>query len=399
MKRSVPFLIMILLISLMISSALAEFSRESWFSMGLSALEDGTPEAVEMAVDYFDAAGNYDQAKNYKQYSLYLEDIFALDSEEEVDINNTIAGLFRLSGKEDFEASLQEHGFYACQLLIDYIAARQLQNEGQLAKAWHAYYVIDDVLDSADRLYVLTAQVYQIGKASMEDGRYLDAIEALRNLYYADSETLLARAEELIQPAPTPIPTPSPTPSLEDKTITLSVETASGYNALTWNLVDGAENYEILRHQTGKQYKAVSSVTEGNTYDDSNVYSGYRYYYTVIAHFSGGRTIASNEEIVIAQKASGQSTPPNGTKVITIYCYSGGKIIDIRYQQCYVGSNWIKSPSIDGYLADGALIGKPKTVEVILSENGTLTPESVSFNYVNLSIGFSVMPVITESPD
>lgn len=397
MRRSAYILTLVFLLCMNILPAHAEFSRDRWYEMGLTALDDGTPEAVEMAIDYFDAAGNYDQAKNYKQYCLYLTDIFAMDSEEGIDINNTIAGLIRLGSKEGFETSLQEHGFYSCQLLIDYIGARQLEKDGQLAKAWHAYYVIDDVLDAGDRLNTLTAQVYQIGKAALDDGRYLDAIEALRQLYYADSQELLARAMALVEPTPTPIPTPTSTPNLEGMTIFLSADTASGCNTLTWNLLDGAEQYEIKRHKTGQEYAAVAYITDANTYTDGDVKSGFRYYYTVVAHFSGDRTITSNEVIVIAGRKNSQPTPNPGTtpratngtvaettpettpltKVVTIYCYYDDTILDIKYQTCHLGTNTINAPHIQNYIPNKSLTSQ----EVILYQNGTLSAESISFSY------------------
>ena len=213
MKRFLSVLFFAAMLCLIVIPASAEFSRDRWYEMGLTALEDGTPQALEMAIDYFDAAGNYDQAKNYKQYCQYLTAILAMDGEMNTDINTVVAALKRLGKKDDFEASLQAHGFYSCQILIAYIEARQLETAGDIAKAWHAYYAIDDVLDAGDRLDALTARVYQIGVTALNQGKYREAIEILKDLDYTDSEILLARAEQQLQPPATPTPPPTPTPS------------------------------------------------------------------------------------------------------------------------------------------------------------------------------------------
>ncbi len=205
MKRPVSFLILIMLLLLMAFQAHAEFSRESWFSMGVSALEDGTPEAVAMAVDYFDAAGNYDQAKNYKQYCQYLLGIFAMDGED-ADISTTLAGLKRLGKKSDFEESLQAHGFYSCELLVTYIETRRLEEKDEIVKAWHGYYAIDHVLDAGERMDALTADVYKVGLAKYAIGDYTGTIEALRDLDFENSEEILDRALKLAYPVPTPAP-------------------------------------------------------------------------------------------------------------------------------------------------------------------------------------------------
>ena len=205
MKRTTLFLIFVLL-CLVIAPSHAEFSRDRWYEMGLTALEDGTPQALEMAIDYFDAAGNYDQAKNYKQYCQYLSSIIGMEDGVVSDVNTIVAGLKRLGKKDDFEASLQEHGFYSCQLLVVYIEARQLEEKNETVKAWHAYYGIDDVLDAGERMDALAESVYKIGAVKLVCEDYLGAIEAFQDLDFANSEELLAQAMQKAYPVPTPAP-------------------------------------------------------------------------------------------------------------------------------------------------------------------------------------------------
>ena len=67
-----------LLLCLSVCSAHAEFSRENYYDMGLRILKEMDPDQLEDAMDYFNAAGNYQEAKNYRQYVMSLRDIFAI---------------------------------------------------------------------------------------------------------------------------------------------------------------------------------------------------------------------------------------------------------------------------------------------------------------------------------
>ena len=213
MKRSVSFLILLSFLFLMVSPAHAEFSRGDWYNMGLSVLEEMDPDRLTEAMDYFDAAGNYLEAKSYKQYILSLQDIFAMNDGKSVDLNTTMYRLQVLAKKAGFEASLADHGLPGSQDLRTYILAHQLEESKDYAEAWHLYAEIDYVLDALERRIELTPLAYKQGKDAYQRKDYSRAADALRDLDYLDSETMFLKADSIANPTPTPSPRPAPPPS------------------------------------------------------------------------------------------------------------------------------------------------------------------------------------------
>lgn len=493
MKRTAAFLLSLMLLCSLASSATATFSREDWYAMGLSALEEMTLDSAEMAVDYFDAAGAYEHAKRYKQYAQCLCEIFAMSSNPTADMAMTKYRLQDLKQFSGFGNSLAEHCFPSCSDLLVYIEARELEQAGDFFPAWTRYLLINDVLDAMDRRYEITPLAYEKGKALYDAEDYVAAADIFRNLNWADSETLYRSAMAKLNPESVPvqqtstsvplqeIPTPVPAipmtveiqePGYKEELVTvyitinengiidaievdastqilgsrcekptfteqfvglskpvtlgieidavsgatqtseavvnavnhlfafikenrapaasasepliLTVTPAVGHNVLSWNTLEGAESYEIMRHMTHTSYNTLSLVNDAE-YDDADVLQGYRYYYTVIAHFTDGSTVTSNEiELIASKQATASPTPkpadidnhlPVLTRRVTIYCYSHGELIATRYQTCFPGRNTVNAPEIDGY----KLMDFPYSAVVTLSEDGTLSPESVSF--------------------
>ena len=105
---------------------------------------------------------------------------------------------------------------------------------------------------------------------------------------------------------PTTAPTAVPTLSLE-------VKTYIGYNSLSWNSISGATSYTIRRHKTNGSYSDLTTTKE-TTYNDYDVSGSYKYYYTVVANLSGGKTISSNEINRVAATAKPTSAPVKVTE-------------------------------------------------------------------------------------
>ena len=213
MKRIFALLLVTTLLCVGLPTAQAAFSREDWYAMGLSSIEEMTPDAIDMAVEYFEAAGTYEQAKDYKQYAQCLSEIFAMDSETPPNISMTKYRLVDLAQITEFTSSLAEHDFPSCADLLTYIEARQLESEGHYAQARNQYQQIRYILDATDRRYNLTANAYEEGKALFERGDYVGATEVFKDLRWLDSEELYQRAYAETHPTPTPTPKPTPTPT------------------------------------------------------------------------------------------------------------------------------------------------------------------------------------------
>ena len=158
--------------------------------MGLAALVEMDPDQLNYAMECFDAAGNYQEAKSYRQYIMSLQDIFVIDSSESVNLKTTVYRLQVLDELPEFVASLAEHNLPACQSLITYITARQMEASGDYATAWHLYAEIYNVLDALDRRIGLSPMAYCQGKEALAQGDYQTAKDALQGLKWEDSEAL-----------------------------------------------------------------------------------------------------------------------------------------------------------------------------------------------------------------
>ena len=210
MKRMLAAIIIFLFLAAI--PAHAVFSREDYYTMGISALLEMTPESIGKAIDSFEAAGDYGEAKNYRQYAQSLSEIFFLDEGQMPEFEKTVYRLSRLAGKEGFALSLAENILPSCEGLIVYIQARELEAAGDNAGAWHCYVEIEEVLDSADRVIDLAEPAYEQGKAAYDAGDYKAAAAALDGLDWPGSEVLYLSAMQKLTPTPAPSPIPSPTP-------------------------------------------------------------------------------------------------------------------------------------------------------------------------------------------
>ena len=213
MKRLLALVLICMLICLSALPAYAVFSREDYYGMGIASLAEMTEEDALQAVNHFDKAGDYAEAKNYKQYAQALSEVFRLDGDEKPDLTKTVYRFSLLAGKGSFAESLMENSFPSCEGMIAYIEARRMEEAGDYAAAWHSYALTENVLDSFDRQVDLADKAYEQGKAAYIRGDYAFAAEALKDLNWLDSEEMYKKALSIIKPtpAPTPVPTPRPT--------------------------------------------------------------------------------------------------------------------------------------------------------------------------------------------
>ena len=112
--------------------------------------------------------------------------------------------------------------------------------------------------------------------------------------------TLPPAKTETQPPTETAVAPPPTTGSETAPVLTLQVEVQYKQNKLTWNPVDGAVSYTVLRHMSDK-YPEESRYTERETtteteYTDEVRYS-YKYYYTVIANDADGNEICKSNEV------------------------------------------------------------------------------------------------------
>ena len=226
MKRILAVTFTILL-CLTVYTAHAEFSREAWYGMGLISLEEMNPDQLDYAMECFDAAGNYQEAKNYIQYILSLQDIFSMGSDKPADLAITTYRLQILSELPDFVASLAEHNLPSCPNLNTYITARQAEASGNYATAWHLYAEINNVLDALNRRIGLTQLVYEQGKEALEQQDYLAAAEALQGLSWRDSDTLYQQAVAAIPTSASVTVTYKANANITLKTETVSIPTGT----------------------------------------------------------------------------------------------------------------------------------------------------------------------------
>ncbi len=211
MKRMTAILLSIVFACLCTAPGCAVFDQKAFYDMGMAALKELKAARISDAVLDFEEAGNYREANYYKQYAQSMREIFQLDEGGEPDLEMTAYRLESLAGRESFSESLKENGLPSCEGLIIYIGARQHEDDGDHAAAWHLYASIEDVLDALDRKFALTRDAYGQGKAAYEAGEYQAAADALDGLNWRDSEDLYRKAIAILAPTPTPEPTAEPT--------------------------------------------------------------------------------------------------------------------------------------------------------------------------------------------
>ncbi len=243
MRRRISVLLCALLLVLGTVPARAVFSREDYYAMGIVSLGEMTFEDTQQAVNAFDKAGSYGEAKNCKQYAQALLEIFLMDENVQQDMEMTVYRFSLLAGKEGFALLLAENDLPSCEELITYIDARQMENAGEYAAAWHCYAGIEDVLDAMDREVDLVPLAYEQGKAAYDRGDYGEAYIALEGLKLRDSEEMYLAAAEMLGIAseedlePEPEEDLDPEPVWESVSIPVTVDFA-------WDLSEGG--WDIL---------------------------------------------------------------------------------------------------------------------------------------------------------
>ncbi len=201
MKRILAVLLVMFVCASSFPFAMAEYSRESFYEMGLTALENMDDESAALAVDHFRAANGYMLAPSYLQYAQSLQEILTID--ENSDISMAIYRLQRLQEfpqYDEFAASLKEHQFPSCPDLIIYAEGKQLEHDGDYAKARRKYEAVSWVLDAMLRSVELTLKVYEQGKQLLEEKQYEAAAAALEGLNWKDSDKLYQQAYRMVHP-------------------------------------------------------------------------------------------------------------------------------------------------------------------------------------------------------
>jgi len=155
--------------------------------------------------------------------------------------------------------------------------------------------------------------------------------------------------------------------------LSLTATGTNGHIVLSWSASAGATGYNLLRSTAnGGPYSSVASglVTTSDT--DSNVYSGFTYYYVVVATNAGGSSAYSNQA----------SASLNGPTSL-IWTGSSSSAWD------YATVNWVTSTGTAQAYADGANVFFDDT-----ASNSTVTigqavyPSAVTF--ANSSLTYTV---------
>ena len=90
MKKIYALLLAALLLFAGIVPAQAVIDQAGYYGMGIAGLGEMTYQQAQQAVSYFEKAGNYLEAKNYKQYAQALSDIYLLDEGGDPDLETAI---------------------------------------------------------------------------------------------------------------------------------------------------------------------------------------------------------------------------------------------------------------------------------------------------------------------
>ncbi len=198
MKRILAVLLVLVLSTVTFSFAAAEYSRETFFEMGLTALENMDAESAALAAEHFRAASGYQLAPSYWQYSQSLQEILSID--ENPDISMAIYRLQELALIDQFTVSLEEHQFPSCLDLVAYAEGRQLEHDENYAEARRKYGAIPWVLDAMNRRFELTPKAYEQGKRLLEEKQYAAAAATLDGLNWQDSNDLYQQAYRIVHP-------------------------------------------------------------------------------------------------------------------------------------------------------------------------------------------------------
>ncbi|WP_273322502.1 fibronectin type III domain-containing protein [Vallitalea guaymasensis] len=155
------------------------------------------------------------------------------------------------------------------------------------------------------------------------DTTYYYVVSAVNNGFSNDSEEVSATAKNII-PVPT-IPT------------IISATSGNQIVELSWNDVEGAENYIIKRSTTsGSGYTVIAENITETTYTDAEVTNGTTYYYVVVANSVAGES-GNSEEVT--------ATPKEPTTVpivpANITPTAGNQTVEF---------NWDSVPDADSYV-------------------------------------------------
>ena len=161
------------------------------------------PDSVEEAYDFFQAiTSNYNQAIRFRTYTEAVMNIYA-NQFDDAEIK-----LEMLSKSTEFTDFLQKYELPTCDVAMQYIKARRVEDNGSIDEAINIYTSID-FLDSLDRAIALTGDAkeiaYQNAVALYESKKYTEAAAAFKDLgSYRDSESRAAQASALMPLSLTP---------------------------------------------------------------------------------------------------------------------------------------------------------------------------------------------------
>ena len=335
------------------ANALTSVEKERLYSDTITQLEayltdyKNDSSALRFIYNSFDELRGYEQSKFLGYYVTVL--IKITENEYDYEMRAILKMIERNKDFDDYlTGNLKGSPIGTVEDLMAYVDARECEFDGNNEKAIEYYENCLSFFDASERYYglvqssdekVYTAACELLRSAKKGETKKLEEAYLLFSSIerYSDSRDFMESIVNILGYTPSKggatNPTNPATPTLKptaEPVLTLNVSTSIGVNSLSWNSISGAKSYTIQRHRTNDSY-TVLGTTQQTTYKDTTVSGGFRYYYTVIANLSNGKTIVSNEGTVIAptEKPTAATTP------------APQKVTEYRYRDSYTEySDW-----------------------------------------------------------
>ncbi|MFD2334378.1 fibronectin type III domain-containing protein [Cohnella sp. GCM10020058] len=111
-----------------------------------------------------------------------------------------------------------------------------------------------------------------------------------------------------------------------DAPLSLTATASNASVALNWTAVTGAVSYNIKRSTTaGGPYTSIASAVTGNTYNDTGLSNGTKYYYVVTAVNASGESGNSNEANATPTAGNGSGSEGGSRALLTIHLVGGAE--------------------------------------------------------------------------
>lgn len=289
----------------------------------LENMQDDSAQLAAIA-DAMSSLGGFRQSNFLRYYVLCLkliaEENYRTELNIYLDVLQSDKGFANYLEQSDISLGTVEQ-------LQQYAAARKLEAEGDISGAARKYLACGNFFDASERYIAMSGAqnnaVFEQGMALLREEDLEGAYRAFQSIAgYGDSAIMMAAIVRQLgytpgdQPEETktadqPQETKEPTPENDLPELTLNAKTSgNSMIVLQWNEIQGAVSYTVKRHITGKEYQPLTTVTETN-YNDRKVSRGVRYYYQVAAKMSDGKTVVSNEKMIVIGNAASQTATPN----------------------------------------------------------------------------------------